>query len=103
MKRGFSDRHLQEVYEKGRSGKYKFIDKALAVKFVERVGRIEAAVTIYDLREPPSMRFEALEGYANRFSIRLDGKHRLEFEIDFANEEKTVGFVQIVKVSKHYA
>ena len=103
MKWGFSDRHLQDVYEKGRSGKYKFIDKALAVKFVERVGRIEAAVTIFDLREPPSMRFEALEGYANRFSIRLDGKHRLECEIDFANEEKTVGFVQIVKVSKHYA
>jgi plasmid maintenance system killer protein len=90
------------VYEKGRSGKYKFIDKAMAAKFVERVGRIEAAVTIYDLRVPPSMKFEALEGYVNRFSIRLDGKHRLEFEIDFENEEKTVGFVRIVAVSKHY-
>jgi proteic killer suppression protein len=103
MKWGFSDRHLQDVYEKGRSGKYKFIDKALAVKIVERVGRIDAAVTIYDLRVPPSMQFEALEGYANRFSIRLDGKHRLEFEIDFENAEKTVGFVRIVTVSKHYA
>lgn len=103
MKWDFSDRHLQELYEEGRSKKFEFIDKVLAKKFVERVGRIEAAVSIYDLREPPSMNFEALKGYQNRFSIRLDGKHRLEFEIDFENEEKTVGFVRIVTVSKHYA
>ena len=49
------------------------------------------------------MKFEALAGYANRFSIRLDIKYRLEFEIDFENAEKTVGFVRIVTVSKHYA
>jgi hypothetical protein len=49
------------------------------------------------------MNFEALKGYESRFSIRLDAKHRLEFEIDFENEEKTVGFVRIVTVSKHYA
>ena len=102
MRWDFADRHLQELYEQGRSKKFKFIDKVLAKKFVERIGRIEAAVNIYDLMEPPSMRFEALKGYANRFSIRLDGKYRLEFEIDFANEEKTGGFVRIVKVSKHY-
>ena len=99
----FVDRHLQEIYEKGRCKKFKFIDKVLAKKFVERVGRIDAAINIYDLREPPSMHFEKLEGYENRFSIRLDVKYRLEFEIDFENEEKTVGFVRIVTVSKHYA
>lgn len=102
MKWDFADRHLQELYEKGRCKKFKFIDKALAKKFVERVGRIEAAVTIYDLREPPSMHFKTLEGFDNRFSIRLDVKHRLEFEIDFENKEKTIGLVRILTVSKHY-
>ena len=103
MKWDFADRHLQELYEKGRSKKFGFVDKVLAKKFVERIGRIEAAVTIYDLREPPSMNFETMEGYENRFSIRLDLKHRLEFEIDFEDAKKTVGFVRIVTVSKHYA
>jgi len=102
MEWDFADKHLIELYEKGRSKKYKFIDKPLAKKFVERVGRIEAAATIYDLREPPSMEFEALEGYSNRFSIRINRQYRLEFEIDFENEEKTVGFIRILTVSKHY-
>ena len=102
MKWDFADKHLLELYEKGRSKKYKFIDKPLAKKFVERVGRIEDSITIYDLREPPSMRFEALEGYENRFSIRLDRQSRLEFEIDFENTEKTAGFIRILTISKHY-
>ncbi len=98
----FANKHLEEIYTKGGSKKLKFMDKKLCVKFVERVGRIEAAETIFDLREPPSMKFEALRGHENRFSIRLDGKHRLEFEIEFEDEEKTFGFVTIVTVSKHY-
>ena len=102
MEWDFADKHLLELYEKGRSKKYKFIDKPLAKKFVERIGRIEASGTIYDLREPPSMEFEAMEGYSNCFSIRLNRQYRLEFEIDFENEEKTVGFVHILTVSKHY-
>jgi plasmid maintenance system killer protein len=102
MKWDFVDKHLQELYEKGWSRKYKFVDKPLAKKFVERVSRIESAISIYDLREPPSMQFEALGGFENRFSIRLDVKHRLEFEINFEDEAKSVGFVKILTVSKHY-
>ncbi len=102
MEWDFADKHLIELYEKGRSKKYKFADKALCKKFIERVGRIDAAETIYDLRDPPSMRFESLAGYPNRFSIRVDGKHRLEFEVDFEDENKTFGFVKIITVSKHY-
>jgi plasmid maintenance system killer protein len=102
MKWDFADKHLQELYEKGRCGKLKFVDKVICRKFVERVGRIEASVTIYDLREPASMRFESLVGFENRFSIRLDAKHRLEFEIEFENEERTFGFVRILALSKHY-
>lgn len=102
MKWDFADRHLQAVYEKGRSKKYPFIDKPLARKFVERIGRIESAKDISDLMHPPSMHFEALKGFANRFSIRIDLKHRLEFEINFEDEKRTVGSIIVIKVSKHY-
>ncbi len=97
-----ANKHLEDIYEKGGSKKFRFMDKKLCVKFVTRVGVIEAAETIFDLREPPSMEFEALQGYDNRFSIRLDKKHRVEFKIDFEDEDKTFGFVTIVTVSKHY-
>lgn len=98
----FANKHLKDLYTKGASKKFKFMDRKLCGKFVERVGRIEAAETIYDLREPPSMEFEKMEGYANRFSIRIDRKQRLEFEIDFEDDEKTFGTVSILTVSKHY-
>ena len=102
MNYGFKNKHLVDLYTKGSSKKFKFINKALAKKFVERITRIYAANTIYDLYEPPSMEFEGLEGYDNRFSIRIDQKHRLEFEIEFTDEEKTTGEVLIVDVTKHY-
>lgn len=102
MEWDLANKHLKDLYTKGISKKFKFMDKRLCEKFVERISRIEAAETIFDLREPPSMKFEALEGYENRFSIRVDGKHRLEFEIDFEDEDRTFGFVTVVTVSKHY-
>lgn len=102
MKCVLADKHLKELYTKGFSKKFKFMDRKLCEKFVEKIGRIEAAETIYDLREPPSMEFEALQGYDNRFSIRINIKHRLEFEIDFEDKDKTFGFVTVVTVSKHY-
>jgi proteic killer suppression protein len=98
----FANKHLHDLYSKGCSKKFRFMDRKLCEKFVERVGRIDAAATIFDLREPPSMEFEKLEGYENRFSIRIDRKHRLEFDIDFEDDEKTTGNVTIVIVSKHY-
>ncbi len=98
----FANKHLKDLYTKGTSKKFKFMDRKLCVKYVERIEQLEAAETIYDLREPASMEFEKLEGDANRFSIRIDRKHRLEFEIEFEDEEKTFGTVMIVTVSKHY-
>ena len=102
MKWDFADRHLQAVYEQGKSKKYPFINKSLAKKVVERIGRIESAEDINDLRNPPSMQFKALQGFENRFSIRLDIKHRLEFEITFEDEKRAVGSVRVITVSKHY-
>lgn len=101
----FRTKHLLELYETGRSRKYR-LPKGLPRVFVERVNRIEAAVTINDLREPPSMHFEKLEGNERRFSIRLNRQYRLEFEVDFEvdfeDADRTRGVVTIIDVSKHY-
>ena len=97
----FADKHLIVLYTTGRSGKLR-VTRQVARKLVERVNRIEDAVDINDLRVPPSMHFERLEGFANRFSIRVDLTWRLEFEVDFDDEAKTTGSVRIVALSKHY-
>jgi len=102
MKWRLANKHLEEIYMRGASRKFIFMNRKLCEKFVERIGRIDAADTVFDLREPPSMKFEALKGYENRFSIRLDVKHRLEFEIDFEDKDRTFGSVTVVTVSKHY-
>lgn len=102
MEFGFDNKHLIDLYTLGASRKYKFIDKKMAALYVERINRIEAATTIFDLRDPPSMKFEALAGYQNRFSIRINQQCRLEFEIQFNNDDKTAGTVRILDVTKHY-
>ncbi|MDD4869848.1 MAG: type II toxin-antitoxin system RelE/ParE family toxin [Kiritimatiellae bacterium] len=102
MKYEFSNKHLQALYSKGHDSKYKFFDKGLAKKYVDRINRIESAVTINDLREPPSMEFEKMQGHENRFSIRINDKYRLEFEINFTDENKLTGDVIVSDVTKHY-
>lgn len=101
MEYEFANKHLLDLYTKGQSKKYR-LPQGLARIFVERVNRIEAAETIFDLREPPSMQFEKLKGSGNRFSIRLNKQYRVEFEIEFEDEEMTRGKVMIVTISKHY-
>ena len=102
MEFGFSNKYLVELYTKGRSRKYSFMDKVLCNKLVERINRLEAAKDIFDLRNPSSMEFEKLAGNPNRFSIRITRKYRLEFEIEFEDKKRTFGRVLIVNVSKHY-
>jgi len=49
-----------------------------------------------------SLNFERLQGYPNRYSARVTIKYRIEMEIDWENQEKTVGLVGIVELSGHY-
>ena len=97
----FANKTLVDLYTKGKSKKLR-IATQVARKFLERVNRIQDADSINDLRTPPSMHFEKLQGFSNRFSIQVDLTWRLEFEITFDNEEKTRGDVLIVALSKHY-
>ena len=70
MKVEIKNKHLVELYEKGTSRKYRLSQEVIN-KFFMRMRQLEASYTIYDLRKTPSLNFEKLEGYTNRYSIRL--------------------------------
>jgi len=96
----FRNDHLLKLYQTAKSRKYK-LRKHILKKFFMRIQELEAAKDIYDLWKP-SLNFENLEGYENRYSIRVQDKWRLEFEVNWENSEKTIGSIYIVELSKHY-
>ncbi|VAX34647.1 hypothetical protein MNBD_NITROSPIRAE03-257 [hydrothermal vent metagenome] len=97
----FRNRHLVHLYQKGKAGKYP-LPPGVINKFFMRMQQIEAAVNIYDLWKTSSLNFERLQGFENRFSLRLDNKYRLEIEIEWEDEKRTKGIVYILEISKHY-
>lgn len=101
MKVVFRNKHLKDLYTEGKSKKYK-LNTQIIKKFVQRVGELEAAETINDLWKTASMKFEKLQGSENRFSVRLNRQYRLEMEIDWENEEQTIGIVGLDDISNHY-
>lgn len=101
MQFDFKNKNLIELYTQGRSRKYD-LPKSVIQKFFMRIQQIEAAATIYDLWKSPSVNFEKLQGYENKYSLRLDKGWRLEIEIQWNNREKTEGEVTILDITKHY-
>jgi proteic killer suppression protein len=101
LKVDFRNKRLIELYTDGTSKKYK-ISKQVLEKFFIGIRALEAAETIYDLWKTSSLKFERLEGFENRYSIRLTREWRLEMEIDWEDEEKTRGEIFLVELSKHY-
>lgn len=97
----FSNRNLKILYEEGYSKKYR-LDKIVTEKFFEVVAILEAAKDIYDLWRQPSLNFEKLTGFENRFSARLNRKWRLEMTIEWTNEKMTVGIIGLEEISSHY-
>jgi len=94
------DKSLLELYESGKSRKYRLPENVLR-KFFMRLQQIEAAKTIYDLWKTPSLRFEHLEG-THSYSMRITEKWRLEIRIEWDDEEKTTGTVTVTNISNHY-
>jgi len=94
------NKDLKELYTTGKAKKLR-LPPGIAEKFVERVLRIKAAVTIDDLRIPPSMNFEKMHGVKDTFSIRLNQQYRLIFAIEFADVTKKTGKVLITDIWDH--
>lgn len=98
----FKNKELEKLYTVGKSRKYK-LPGDITDRFFARIQQIEAAAEIHDLWNDKGLNFEKLQGYDNRFSMRLNNKYRLEVTIDWQNAEKTIGEFAIVELSNHYA
>ena len=101
MKYYFSNKKIEQLYATGRSTKYR-LDKIIVQDFIWLVSVISAAKDIHDFWGQPALCFEKLEGFEKRYSFRINRKYRLEVDIDWENEEQTIGIVGIDKISKHY-
>jgi len=101
MKFKFSNKELEVLYTTGKSKKNK-IPSNVVDKFFARLQQIEAAHTIYDLWNDKGLNFEKLQGLPNTYSMRLTIKYRLEMQINWENNEETVGEFTITHLSNHY-
>lgn len=76
MIRSFQDAETRKVFVTGRSKKYGNIARAAARK----LGAIDFATCVEDLREPPGNRLEELKGdRKGQYSIRINGQYRVCF------------------------
>jgi len=101
MEFAFDNKELEKLYTTGKSKKLK-LPNDIIEKFFARTQQIEAAHTVYDLWNDKGLNFEKMQGYENLYSIRLKLKYRLEMQIEWKNDEKTIGDFLITKISNHY-
>ncbi len=101
VKYHFSNKKLEQLYTTGSNKKYR-LDKNIIPDFIWLVDVIDAAKDIHDFWNQPALNFKKLEGLKKRYSFRINRKYRLEVDIDWENEEQTIGIVGIDEISKHY-
>jgi toxin HigB-1 len=92
------DKELEKLYETGKSKKLK-LRQDIIDNYFATIQKIGAAKDIYDLWNDPSLNFEK---YKKHYSMRLTGKYRLETEVKWMNEEKTIGEFHLFAISNHY-
>ena len=97
----FNNKKLQQLYENGKSKQYP-LDKKVIESFFIVIAALEAAKDIHDLWNLPSLNFKKLQGYKDRYSLRLNIKYRLEISIEWTNEECTIGIIALEEISNHY-
>lgn len=98
----FRNKELERLYSTGKSKKLK-LPSDIIEKFFARIQQIEAAKDIYDLWNDKGLNFEKLTNTENSFSMRLKIKYRLEMDIDWKNNELTIGDFIITDISNHYS
>lgn len=97
----FKNAHLEELYTTGKSKKYKIVPPDVVRKLPLAVRILQQLNIIQDIWKYPGYNFEKLEG-TNQYSIRLGRIWRLIMEIDWTNEEKTVGIIGLEDLTHHY-
>ncbi len=102
METNFLNKNLEELFETGKSKKYKKVPKNIIEGFVEAVEFLKDAVSIQDIWKHPSYNFEHLSG-TKKYSMRLNRKWRLELSIEWIDDTKVeVKVVNILDLTSHY-
>ena len=101
MEVDITNKELLKLYTTGKSKKYP-LQKDVIEKYFLRINSISASNDIYDLWKDKAINFEKLIGYVNRYSMRLNNKYRLEIDVDWINDDNTIGIFNIKEISKHY-
>ena len=96
------DKELEKLYTTGNSRKLA-LPRDIADRFLATVQKIESAKNIYDFWADPGLKFEKLQGKGQRYSMRLSKKYRLEMEVIWQDEKKTVGDFVLKTISNHYS
>lgn len=99
MEVNIRNKELQKLYETGKSKKYP-LPKNIIDEFFYCMQVLEDAETIYDIWKDKSLNFEKLN--KNSYSMRLNKRYRLEMEIDWINQECTIGIIDVTEISNHY-
>ena len=100
MEVAFLNSDLKELYETGYSRAFKKVPPEVVKKLPRAIAVIEAAKDIYDLWGFPGYRFKTLSD--GSYSMRLDRTWRLEMEIEWKNEQCTIGIVGLTDLTHHY-
>lgn len=98
----FKNKELEKLYSTGKSKKYR-LPEIIIEKFFARIQQIEAAHDIHDLWNDKGLNFEKLTNTENSYSMRLNVKYRLEMDIDWKNNELTIGEFLFTDISNHYS
>ena len=102
MKIKFDNRQLENFYYSGKSKRYR-IQRNIFKRFSMRVQQLEASASTHDLMINTGLRFKKLEGTKkNIYSVRVNDTYRLEFQIQWEDEQHTKGTIIIMELSKHY-
>jgi len=96
----FENKEIETLYRNGFCRKLK-LDPEITKKFFIKMKILESAKDIMDLRNPPSNRFEKLQGN-DLYSVRINNKYRIEFKIVFDEGSIMTGKIIIVDLSNHY-
>ena len=97
----YENDYLRELYETGKckNKKYRFQPQVIH-KYQRRVDTLLAATRVEDLFVLNSLNFEALEG-SDRYSIRVDGKYRLEFRTHMKENEPQITICELIDLTNH--
>jgi toxin HigB-1 len=75
--RSFGDRNTERLWQRERVRSY---DPGILRTALRKLGHLDAAVTLNDLRSPPGNRLEALKGdRRGQHSIRINDQRRICF------------------------